>query len=164
MHILAKVGVILLVWILLGQIAVLLETPLGGIFVLAYLAIVLYLGYYLWKKTKPAKKITDKTEIGKKGYTEMMWACEVGDEVLLRKLISAGNNVNKADINGATALMYAASYGNKNCVTALLENGAEVISTNKNGDTAQKYAEQGEHREIAKILKDWRSSMENSLR
>lgn len=156
MEFVAKLGLVLLGFILFTVISIVRdELKLGALPHVALIAAVLYSISYLWKKATPPKKLTDRSEIGKNGFTEMMWACEAGDEELVRKLIASGSNINETDKNGATALIYAASYGKKNCVTALLEHGAEINSITKQGGTAQKFAEQKGHLEIAKILRDW---------
>lgn len=96
-----------------------------------------------------------REDIGQKGFTELMWACETGDEQLLRKLLAKGENVNQMDDEGTTPLMYAAKYGQKNCLTALLENGANVRIVDKKGKTAYIYAKKERHEVIEKILHDW---------
>jgi len=97
----------------------------------------------------------NREDIGQKGFTELMWACETGDEQLLRKLLVKGENVNQTDDDGTTPLMYAAQYGHKNCLTALLEHGAKVSPVNKKGKTAYMYAKKERHEVIEKILHDW---------
>lgn len=123
----------------------------AGLSTVVFYGFCLYALKKIWNKTEP---ITKQSEIGRGGFTEMMWACQVGDEGLVKKLISEGNDVDARDDKGATALMYSSSFGHMNCVLALLESNATIDLKTKQGDSAYKYAKYKGHLDIAKTLNE----------
>lgn len=62
--------------------------------------------------------------------------CYVGNDALLRKLISSGANINLVDNDEQTALHLAAANGNIKVAKLLIEHGANISSVDNYGWTA----------------------------
>ena len=76
-----------------------------------------------------------------------------GDFETVKKLVSMGADVNKADGNGMTPLMFAARYNKVDILELLIAEGADLRAKNvKNGFTALKYAELSNAEQAYRIL------------
>jgi ankyrin repeat protein len=62
-------------------------------------------------------------------------AAEEGNIEALKKIITAGADVNERDISRLTALHFAASGGNDDIVELLIKAGADINAKNKDGET-----------------------------
>ena len=81
-----------------------------------------------------------------------MVAAGAGDHRLVRRLLTAGAEVDAANRNGGTALMFAAKAGSLPTVEALLERGADVTAEAVTGWTALTLAAAKGHSEVAARL------------
>lgn len=70
------------------------------------------------------------------GTTALHWAVHNDNEALVKKLLAAGADPNKANRYGATPLSEAAVTGNLAIIRALLKAGADVNAANSQGQTA----------------------------
>ena len=79
-----------------------------------------------------------------------------GPSYVLKLLMDAGANPNKADNHKMTPLHYAAMYGSAEVVKTLLDKGAEPNSTDENGWTPLHYATKwvGGRTEVIQALLD----------
>jgi ankyrin repeat protein len=75
-----------------------------------------------------------------------------GDVECLRRLLTAGAEINARDRYGQTALMIAAHQGKSSVVRLLLENGAALDYTAKYGLSALMLAVIGGHADIVRAL------------
>ncbi len=93
-----------------------------------------------------------------RGETALLRAIEAASQGVVREddnegikvLLSAGVDVNVADVNGWTALMTAAWSGNVEVVKFLLSAGANLNAVNKDGETVLDCARPG----IARLLEE----------
>ena len=69
------------------------------------------------------------------GATPLFVAAHQGDEGVVRGLVKAGAEVNKAKSNGTTPLFIAAQSGHVSVVRGLVEAGAEVNKARDDGAT-----------------------------
>ena len=87
------------------------------------------------------------------GVTPLYLACENGNAVLVRTLLSAGADARAALPSGETALMTAARSGSADAVSALVAHGAEVNARESlEGQTALMWAVAQRHAEVAAVL------------
>ncbi len=73
------------------------------------------------------------------GGTALQWACDSGNLVMVRELITAAADVRAGDSNGLTPLMVAANYEGEvylQIVRVLLSAKAEINATDRAGETA----------------------------
>jgi ankyrin repeat protein len=91
---------------------------------------------------------------GSGGSLTLRQAAELGDTTLIRRLIEAGEPLNKPNDDGDTTLILAARAGQAEAVTALIEGGAEVDSADSSGFTALMSAALVGHTAAAKALID----------
>jgi cytohesin len=73
---------------------------------------------------------------------------------MVRALIKAGTDVNKANIDGWTPLFIVAQKGHEAVVRTLIELGADVNKATDNGVTPLFFAAQNGHTAIVQILRD----------
>lgn len=71
---------------------------------------------------------------------------------IIKLLVGAGADINKADKRGQTALFYAAKAGNKETVKYLLEQKINYSTTDNSGNNARVVAYQTGHSDIIEIL------------
>ncbi len=88
------------------------------------------------------------------GRTALMLAAKLSSREVVKKLLSAGAEINDRNLNGGTALMYSAIRGNLETVILLLDHGAEVNAAAKLGWTALMVAAAKGHAEVTSILID----------
>ena len=84
----------------------------------------------LENKSKGWKKLFSKMKLD-----PLCWAAENGYFDLVRFLTENGEDVNKANEDGATPLMFAAFKGDSKIAKLLIKKGANVNSGDKNGST-----------------------------
>ena len=72
--------------------------------------------------------------------TAIVFACELGDETLVKRLLQAGANVNARDERGTTPLMAAAERGHLGIVRGMVALGADVFASDENKWTALNHA------------------------
>ena len=85
-------------------------------------------------------------------YTPLIYAAMFGNVDLVRVLLEAGDNLNRANANGHTALHYAASNGQLGMCLLLLNWGAKVGAKNVKKDTPLHYAALSGHLAVVKLL------------
>ncbi len=83
---------------------------------------------------------------------ELINAAENGNLEGVEAALSAGVDVNYADVHGNTALILAAAYGHTEMVRLLIEHGADVNRANNYGNTALTWAALYGYTEIARVL------------
>ena len=92
----------------------------------------------------PTPKITQQAaqaELQRRGISareydrKLLYAAENGETELVKLLIAAGTDVNKADMFGETPLYKAADNGRAECVKLLINAGADVNKANDKGET-----------------------------
>lgn len=93
--------------------------------------------------------------IDEEGDSALMVAAKIDNAELLRTLLSNGARVNEQNEAGQTALMLAASEGYLENVKALIEWLADVNKMDDDDRTALKYAREGEHEDVAELLKSY---------
>jgi ankyrin repeat protein len=71
-----------------------------------------------------------------RGYTPLMYACQVENQEIVSMLIKNGADVNKGGEGGLTPLMIASALGAEKVVAMLLERGAALDVKNNHGNTA----------------------------
>ena len=81
-------------------------------------------------------------------------AAQHGHEAVLRALIQAGADVNKADDTGGTPLVVGAQNGHQAVVRALIQAGADVNKAGDNGWTPLLIAAQNGHQVVVRALID----------
>ena len=99
-------------------------------------------------------KLTHLDEVygGYSGHTALTWACNKGCLEIVRLLLSAGADKEKADNSGETPLIYAARGGCVVTVRLLLAAGANKNKVSSTGNTALSHATSRDHQEIVKLL------------
>ena len=88
------------------------------------------------------------------GRTLLAFAARHGAEDFARQLVSAGADVNAADLLGGTPLHYASQSGCLSIVRALLEAGADVEARGLDGWSALGFAVIREHEPVVEMLID----------
>lgn len=88
------------------------------------------------------------------GRTALMLAAKLSSREVVKKLLSAGAEINDRNLNGGTALMYSAIPGDSETLMLLLNHGAEVNVAAKFGWTALMVAAAKGHAEFTSILLD----------
>jgi cytohesin len=89
------------------------------------------------------------------GGTPLFIAAYQGNEAMVRALIEAGADINKALLDGGeTPLFIAAHQGHEAAVRAMIELGADVSKAENNGVTPLSVAAQEGHTAIVQILRD----------
>jgi ankyrin repeat protein len=81
-----------------------------------------------------------------------LYAALYGDLPEVKRLLTAGAEVNAKDMHGATALMYASRGGHRKVAELLLARGAEVNAKTTDGRTALMLASESGHRKVAELL------------
>ena len=126
-------------------------------------------GYVLWRlmggslKDEPnvdlAKyyatrgKLTHLDEVyGLDGYTALTRACENGYLEIVKCLLAAGVDKDKADNGGNAPLIWAAIRGHVEAVQLLLAAGANKNKVTSGGETALSLATSEGHQEIIQLL------------
>ncbi len=95
----------------------------------------------------------DPTNDCEYGETIFIMSAKFGSEILIRKLVEKGCDINKAvKIEGTTALMAASHSGNEIAAKVLLEMGADVNAVQKYGETALDFALKEGHDELFNLL------------
>lgn len=82
----------------------------------------------------------------------LQYACCQGHNHVVRALVDAGGDVNKANRKGYTALHYAVLMGKMETCKLLVELGANLCARDSFGDEPVDRAEQAEHHALAKWL------------
>ena len=88
----------------------------------------------------------------KRGRTPLALAAYYGHEGIVKVLLKAGADVNRAGERGETALMTASKKGHEAIVRALLEAGADVNKADKVGATALLISTQEGHEAAVRVL------------
>ena len=91
-------------------------------------------------------------------------AMSQGDKIMLRDLLSTGEEVNRVDKDGVTPLMGACYYGDIDIVKILIDSGAHLEQYNSKGGTAMYYAIVEDHTKIVDLLLGHGISLENEDR
>ena len=89
---------------------------------------------------------------GQRRQTPLYWAAREGHEAVVKALIEAGADVNKAKNDGETPLYMAASNGHEAVVKALIEAGADVNKADDDGWTPLYMAAANGHEAVVKAL------------
>ena len=99
-------------------------------------------------------KLTHLDEVygGYSGHTALTKACEKGYLEIVKCLLAAGADKEKANNDGWTPLIWAARGGHVEIVRLLLSAGADKDKANFIGNTALSYAAIGDHQEIVQLL------------
>ena len=87
-----------------------------------------------------------------RGYTALIKACAEGYLEIVKCLLAAGADKEKAGSDGVTALIYAARGGHVEVVQLLLSAGAVTDKADYNGRTALSLATSNGHQEIVQLL------------
>ncbi len=97
----------------------------------------------------------DASARDRKGRTPLEMAARNRDPEIMDLLIAHQADVNKKNPqDGSTVLMVAASEGYIDVVELLIDAGADVTARDNNGQTALDLAMQGDHSEVAELLKE----------
>ena len=80
-----------------------------------------------------------------------MYACMIGNENIIEKLIELKADINKENKNGITPIMYAIDIGNEAIIEKLIELKADINKENKDGITPLIYS-QVKNKNIINIL------------
>ncbi len=83
---------------------------------------------------------------------------------IIKVLLAAGADINKADKRGQNALFYAAKIGNKEVVKYLLEQNIRYTALDSGGNNARIIAYQTGHNEIIEILDSFVMKQNNDVR
>jgi len=108
-----------------------------------------------YKALQPPASITNGAvnHNSKNGLSALHYACRLGFENVVNKLLDAQANVENRDHHhGFTPLMVGASYGHEKICSLLLERGAAKESINDYGQTAAKCAISWGHADLGKLL------------
>lgn len=114
----------------------------------------------IWRATQKArtgkayiagKKLSSKN-IGKAGFTELMFASSLGDIQKISELLAKGVDINAQDDQGKTALMFASMNGLLEVVALLVQIGANPNLTTKAGHDASWFAHNQGFDDIVSIL------------
>lgn len=89
---------------------------------------------------------------GISGVSALIFACQYQAVEVVKALVSAGANVNQANMYGMTPLMKAAQKNNVNIMNILIENGARINDMNSNGTTALDLAIEESSNEACDLL------------
>jgi len=95
--------------------------------------------------------IWDKNDKSKRNMTPLRIAIEEKNMDVIKLLLKAGANVNKADKYGNAPLYKAASTGQLEVVKLLIDNGADVNKANDNGNTPLYIAAEKGQLEVMKL-------------
>ncbi len=87
-----------------------------------------------------------------RGYSALMDAAQLGDEIILRFFLAHGADLNLNSKDGQTALILAVGRNDKTITKLLLEGGADVQITDKLGLSAIKYAKLFHNQEILDLF------------
>ena len=91
---------------------------------------------------------------GYKGGTPTYWAACYGLEEVVRALVAAGADLNKANDRGAAPLYMASEQGHLPVVQCLVTAGAHINQADNEGDTPLGVARLIGHAEIARVLEE----------
>ena len=107
-----------------------------------------------WLPPQMAKWELEEQGVMPDGYGQaLLAACEKNDVKTVSLLMTAGADVNKADIDGWTPLLFAAYGGHTETVKWLIEKGADVNKADKNGITPLRRAIMQNNTAIVELLK-----------
>src|SRR5262249_17518443 len=94
------------------------------------------------------------------GEKTLVWATGDVDRISKPEVVGAllknGAHINAVDNNAWSALMFAAAQGEADVVRILMSRGADPNLRSKEGETALMIATNGEHKEIARVLREAR--------
>ncbi len=113
-----------------------------------------------WRATKKARtgkayiagKILLSKNIGKAGFTELMFVSSLGDVEKTSELLAKGIDINAQDEQGKTALMFASMNGQLEVVVLLVQAGGNPNLTTKAGHDASWFASNQGFNEIVSTL------------
>ena len=99
-------------------------------------------------------KLTHLDEVygGYSGHTALTWACKKGYLEIVKWLLAAGADKDKATSDGDTPLIWAAHRGHVEIVQVLLAAGAHKNNVTSDGETALSLATSKGHQEIVQLL------------
>lgn len=107
-----------------------------------------------------ATSISDITsqrfEESSRSIYELLEAARQGDTSEVQRIMASGTNLDSQDYDGRTALHLAAAEGQDKVVHFLLENNANTNLKDRWGHTAISEAEAGKHKEVIKMLKEYK--------
>jgi ankyrin repeat protein len=98
-----------------------------------------------------SSKLSSK-DIGKAGFTDLMFASSGGNIQKVTESLAKGVDVNSQDDQGKTALMYATMNGHIEIVTLLLQVNADASLKTKAGNEASWFAKKQGFKEIESLL------------
>ena len=121
---------------------------------LVAIVVLLVVGVCNWLPPQMAKWELEEQGVMPDGYGQaLLAACEKNDVKTVSLLMTAGADVNKADIDGWTPLLVASDKGRTEIVKLLIEKGADVNKPeNILGMTPLNWAAYRGHKEIVKLL------------
>lgn len=124
----------------------------------AALVMVAFVSYWILRRGTAASRQIGAAEIGKNGFTELMYAAAEGHTGRITTLLATGSSVNAANDQGKTCLMYAAMNGHREVVQLLLQHGADPDLTTKVGRSAAWFAKRRGFDDVLRTLGEHKSA------
>ncbi len=87
--------------------------------------------------------------------TPLIWASEMGSTECVQRLLGAGADPKKFEIDGWSALHWAARNGHLRVATLLLEHDAPLYHPDRTGHTPLDWAFDREHWDVVNLFEEW---------